>query len=447
MNEISRHTTKNALPECESEQGASCNYSEPITNSNFSANAHQTQESAYCDEIYLELLCGPNALPSRSRTSSRDKEPLFELVKAEDIRPEPITWLWQGWLAAGKLHILAGSAGTGKTTIALDLAATITNGGTWPDGSVAPQGDVLIWSGEDDHRDTLMPRLSACGADLSRAHFITGQFDPARDIEKLREEIDKRPVKLLIIDPIVSAVGADTHKNGEVRRALQPLVDLAKDLRCAVLGITHFSKGTAGSDPLERVTGSLAFGAVARVVFVAAKISQSEHEDMRVLARAKSNFGPDAGGFQYQVEVIEIPSCPGVFNTRVTWGQAVKGTARDLLAPAGVDQEMHATRANIIEWLREVLADGPVPAKEMEKLARDMGVSMRTLQRLKSSAGVVSHKTGFGKGAIYTWQLKDDPRNFSCTPCTPTLESGEHGQHDGVDGAAPTDPDIPDFDF
>jgi MoxR-like ATPase len=95
------------------------------------------------------------------------------LVNGADLKPEPIRWLWDAWLARGKLHILAGAPGQGKTTIALAFAATVTSGGRWPDGARSAAGNVLVWSGEDDPADTLLPRLMAAGADPKRVFFVT----------------------------------------------------------------------------------------------------------------------------------------------------------------------------------------------------------------------------------------------------------------------------------
>jgi putative DNA primase/helicase len=229
------------------------------------------------------------------------------LTRGTDLNPEPVAWLWPYWLALRKLHILAGAPGQGKTTLALAMAATVTVGGRWPDGTRTSAANVLIWSGEDDPADTLLPRLLAAGADRDRCYFVQGArrdgemvpFDPARDLAKLREAIQEiGGVSLLIVDPVVSAVSGDSHKNTEVRRALQPLVDLADACNCAILGITHFSKGGQGGDPSQRVVGSVAFAAVARVVLVAAKVrADEEGRDVRILARSKSNIGPDDGGF------------------------------------------------------------------------------------------------------------------------------------------------------
>jgi putative DNA primase/helicase len=90
------------------------------------------------------------------------------LINGSTLVPVPIHWLWNGWLAIGKLHLLAGNPGTEKTTIAMKIAATVTQGSDWPDGTNSGAGNVLIWSGEDDYTDTLQPRLIAAAANSER---------------------------------------------------------------------------------------------------------------------------------------------------------------------------------------------------------------------------------------------------------------------------------------
>ena len=124
----------------------------------------------------------------------KEKSNAVVLVRADAVKIEPIRWLWEDWLATGKLHILAGAPGTGKTTISLALAATISSGGRWPDGQ-GRRGSVLVWSGEDDPSDVIALRLVAAGADLERIHFIRGirgtedtvPFDPSTDMRRLQE--------------------------------------------------------------------------------------------------------------------------------------------------------------------------------------------------------------------------------------------------------------------
>ncbi|MCL6555001.1 MAG: AAA family ATPase [Burkholderiales bacterium] len=342
------------------------------------------------------------------------------LTRASDIEPEPITWLWHGWLAAGKMHILAGAPGTGKTTIALSLAATITSGGRWPDGTRAEPGNVTIWSGEDDPADTLIPRLALMGADLSRVFFVGDvleggerrAFDPAHDIEPLRRKLaDVGNVRLLIVDPIVSAVAGDSHRNAETRRGLQPLADLARAARCALLGITHFTKGTAGREPVERLNGSIAFGALARIVMVAAK-RKEEGEDgrtVRVLCRAKANNGPDDGGFEYGLQQAELKTHPGIFASGVLWGNAIEGAARELLAEAEADPDNEGgTLEEAKRFLADLLADGPLPVKAIKTDADGAGFSWATIRRAQKALGVEARKEGGafgGKGAVWKWYL------------------------------------------
>lgn len=329
-----------------------------------------------------------------------------------DLKPEPVRWLWQHWLALGKLHILAGAPGQGKTTLALAMAATVTIGGRWPDGSKCTQGNILVWSGEDDPADTLLPRLLAAGAERSRCYFIQGTrsadgdvlpFDPARDLQGLLQAIEQiGGVRLLVIDPVVSAVTGDSHKNTEVRRALQPLVNLATACECAVLGITHFSKGGQGIDPAQRVVGSVAFTAVARVVMVAAKVKSLEDgQDSRILARSKSNIGPDDGGFNYHLEQCE--PMPGIQASCIAWGAAVQGTARELLTDP--DEEANEEAHDVAGFLRSLLADGPLSAKAIYKDADGAGYSRDQIKRASLKLGIEKRKTGMDGG--WVWALSE----------------------------------------
>ena len=353
------------------------------------------------------------------------------LTCGTDLTPEPYRWLWQYWLAMGKLHILAGAPGQGKTTIALAMAATITIGGRWPDGSRCAPGNVLIWSGEDDPADTLVPRLMAAGADRARCFFIEGArrdgevvpFDPARDLGQLLEAIEKiGGISLLVIDPVVSAVTGDSHKNTEVRRALQPLVDLAAKCDCAVLGITHFAKGGQGTDPAQRVVGSVAFTAVASVVMVAAKVKGDEEgRDARILARSKSNIGPDDGGFQYHLEQSE--PIPGIHASHIAWGKAVQGTARELLTDPddGQDDGAGSAKEEAEAFLIELLKDGATATKHVQTQAKDAGISWATVRRASDALGVKKKQSNGG----WYWQLPHLLKSDAQLAQLPELEQVE----------------------
>lgn len=357
------------------------------------------------------------SLDHNKKTTVDEYKKSVEVMRACDVIPEPISWIWDGWLAAGKMHILGGAPGTGKTAISISLAATITCGGRWPDFTPCMEGNIVIWSGEDDPTDTLTPRLIEAGADLSRAYFITGiregntrrSFDPAIDMEPLQKLlVEIGDVRLLIIDPIVSAIVGDSHKNAEVRRGLQPLVDLAATMRFALLGITHFSKGTGGREPVERLTGGLAFGALARIVLVAAK--QQKDSEGRIFLRAKSKIGSDSGGFEYEIKQGELQGYPGLYTSSVSWGKNVEGSARDLLRNAeSTDIDSKESVVSEAEtFLSELLAKSSLPMKAVQDEATGAGYSWASIRRAKRSLGVKSIKEGGGfsdKKQQWIWQL------------------------------------------
>ncbi len=367
------------------------------------------------------------------KSDKTDKTENFgvELICATNLEPEPIQWIWNDWLAAGKFHILAGSPGTGKTTIALSLAATITSGGQWPDGTIPSPGNVLIWSGEDDPKDTLLPRLLVHGADLSRTFFVTGvyegnktrSFDPSIDISKLYDQASKiGDIKLIIIDPVVNAISGDSHKNGEVRRDLKPLVELGDKLKAAIIGITHFNKSSLTRDPLDRVTGSIAFGALARLVLATAKIKDANGQHKRIFARVKSNNGPDGSGYEYQIEQTELVSYPEVYSSKIIWGEFIEGTAQDLLTEKNdsSNAEDQSSFKEAVDFLKILLTSGPLSKKEIDEKARDAGIKNITLRRAKSFLGIKTIHHGYGKGSTWKWALppskvfkivKDDHQN------------------------------------
>jgi len=397
---------------------------------------------AITQATYLEVQAVAPAKALNNPNSSVESR-VVKIRCGADIKPQPITWLWPGWLPAGKLTILAGAAGTGKTTLALALAAVITAGGTWPDGTVSQgKGNVLIWSSEDVADDTLVPRLIASGADLKRCHFIEGvaengesvPFDPSQDIVELHRAVEAiGGVSLLLIDPIVSAVAGDMHKANDVRRSLQAVVDFADAHNCAVIGITHFAKGGAGRTPQDRVIGSQAFGALARMVLVTAK---EEDGGRRVLARAKSNIASDEGGVAYSIEAATLDG--GIAATHAMWGEVIDGTAREILGEVEVDASIDGdSRDELKRMLTDMLKDagGSMPTKALQAEVRDAGHSWDVAKRVKKELGIESIKMSMG--GPWVWRLPkpgslaleggaksvEEYRNKNSLPSLPSMRS------------------------
>ena len=204
------------------------------------------------------------------------------------------------------LNILSGVGKVGKSTIAYTLAAIISAGGLFPDGTRAAPGNIIIWSGEDEAATVIKPRLMAAAADMSRIKFVANTlardkrgklikrtFDPSRDMTSLAKAARQFKPVLAIIDPVVSNIGgADSHKSGEVRIALQPVVDFAMEIGCAVLGIHHFSKRASTEAPRNCMSGTHAFGDIARVNLGAAKVVRDVERKTGVLTRLSSNNRP-----------------------------------------------------------------------------------------------------------------------------------------------------------
>jgi putative DNA primase/helicase len=260
-------------------------------------------------------------------------------------------------------------------------------------------------------------------------------FDPANDLPALERKLESiggaRP---LIVDPVVSAVAGDSHKNAETRRSLQPLVNLAQRLDCAALGITHFSKGTGGREPIERITGSLAFGALARVVLVAAKLPEDRPEGgpARLLMRAKSNISADDGGIGYDLIHEDLDRFPGIGASRVKWGAPIDGSARELLAKAE-DVDEDGSGGNARDFLRFLLEPGSMRAADVFRDAKAHGYSERQMQRARSVIGARVDKLGMREG--WQWSLPkaltapedtEDAEQIGLAPSVPSAESAAY---------------------
>jgi hypothetical protein len=354
-------------------------------------------------------------------TKTRESAHLISRCAAE-IEPKRIDFLWSGRIARGKHTAIAGEPGDGKSQLSVYVAATISRGGEWPCGEGrAPIGNVIILNAEDGADDTVVPRLIAADADLARVHIVSAvlqeggkgrrTFNLQADLELLERKITEiGDVALVIIDPISSYMGkTDSHKNSEVRGALEPASEMAERLKVAILSITHFSKSGAGNNTkaLHRFIGSIAFVGAPRAAF--AVIEDADNEGRMLLLHAKNNMAGKPQGLAYRlVQRIVGEDGQGIVASYVTWdSQPVTISADEALrANDGGGDRKAATEAE--EFLRDKLSQGVVPAKDGEEHARALGITPRTLDRARKKLGIVAEKGGLKKG--WTWRLPPEGR-------------------------------------
>jgi hypothetical protein len=372
------------------------------------------------------------------------RSPTLIMQRACDLEAKPIEWLWLGRIAIGKQTMLAGEPGLGKSQLSAFLAANVTTGGHWPNGEGRPEiGSVIVLSAEDDAADTIIPRLTAAGADLSRVHIVSAVatddqksrrlFNLQSDLVTLEEAIARvGDVRLVIIDPVSSYLGkVDSHKNAEVRTVLEPIGEMASRLRVAVVAVTHFSKGT-GSSANHRIIGSIAFVAAARAAFIVSR--DPDDENRRLFVPSKNNLGPDRDGLAFRIETRDVGR--GIIAPAVSWdSEPVKRTADEILSAMSGSGDGHTAKDEAKTFLQEALGSGPVLVSDLEAEARAAGL-LGERQRLSynkairaaaDTLGVLRRREGFGPGAVYRWSLPDPMVAHVC----PTSRQGTDGTHGG----------------
>lgn len=328
------------------------------------------------------------------------------VTQLSTVAPKAIEWIWKGWLAQRKLHIFGGHPGDGKSTITIDLIARLSRGDNAPDGSPLPVGNSLIIAAEDGIADTIRPRLDLHGADPFRVFALEHIVDDKGNdrslnlgshVEELREAIRKYDIRLVVIDPITSYLSkTDRNSEGDVRDSLMPLLSMIEETGIACIGIMHVGKGgSQGRKPLQQLLGSTAFGAIARVVWMTAELSEEDQplandddpdEVRKVLGVVKSNIGPIPPGIDWSRPLDSAikwhgPSAQGI-------GDVMNGSTASKLDEA-------------IENITNQLRNGPKSQKLIQEEAVDAGISRGTFNR--------AYKHLRGKGAVRSSKANYSP--------------------------------------
>ena len=357
-----------------------------------------------------------------------------KITRFSDIEQRNLDWLWPGRIPLGKLTVIAGDPGFGKSLLTIAIASTVTNEAKWPDcGEYAPFGSVVLLSAEDDDGDTVKPRLIAAQADESKVHSLdsvvelpTGRrgFSLDTDIDKLTMAIESVPdCRLLVIDPISSFMGnVDSHNVADVRGVLSGLSDLAQQRQFAVLYVTHLNKGKG--TPMSRVSGSGAYVAAARSAMLVGR--DPLDPDRRILAMLKSNLSTESSGAAYRIRSNhdELPV--------IEWEPGPVDIApEDLLGHDSGD--IRRERDEAIQWLSAELSHGPVGSKRIQQLAKDAGHAWRTVLRAKSDLKVQSRRTPGPKSVWEWWHPDFLDKGCHNTPLSKCGHVGNVGKINGKD--------------
>jgi AAA domain/Bifunctional DNA primase/polymerase, N-terminal len=355
---------------------------------------------------------------SPRKTSQTASTPLTYgpvLTPLSSLQPRALRWLWEDRIPLGKLTVITGDPGLGKSLLTLAIAATITQGTPWPDGKLCEIGAVVLVSAEDDAADTVLPRFLAAGGDPKRATMLTAVLE--RDLDSEEATGSPRPLslethlsaieaalvetdaRLLVIDPITAYLGkVDSHTDAEIRGVLMPLAAIAERHNCAILVVMHLNK-RSGGPAIYRPSGSIAFVAAARAGHLVT--ADPDNPERRLFLPMKANLSVAAAGLAYVVESSAIRTDGGdtIPTARVQW-QAGTVTTTASQALAAVEQNAGDVSAldDAKAFLCDALKDGPVASKQIQDDARKAGVSSATLNRAKTALGVKASKDGFEGG-------------------------------------------------
>jgi hypothetical protein len=316
----------------------------------------------------------------------------MQLSAVGNLESRPIAWLWSGRLALGKLAMLDGDPGLGKSLVTLDLCARLSTGRPFPDGAAGPgRSAALVLNGEDSAEDTIRPRLQALDADLQRVFVLHAEDAPAAEPLRLPEHISvlddalsRTGARLLVIDPIVAFLDPriQSSNDASVRRALAPLAQLADRRGAAVLLVRHLNK-SPGRSPIYRGGGSIGLLAACRSGWLIAR--DPEQPAHCVLAQVKNNLAPPQSNLAYRVEKCEAEVLT------LSWLGPSDWSAAQLLAgvPRNPPRRL-LPRERAREFLEGFLRDGPRTSRDIWTAALPLGLTERTLERVKQELAIRS---------------------------------------------------------
>ena len=334
-----------------------------------------------CMKDWNDVLVHRTEIPNRNYFKSivlkePSKPETVKIIRMSDVELTPVEWLWKPYLPFGKLSVLQGNPGEGKTYFAMHLAAACTNGKLLPNMERMEPFNVIYQTAEDGLGDTVKPRLIEAGADLDRVLVIDdSDVQLTLSDERIEKAIIENNARLVIIDPIQAYLGADVDMNraNEVRPIFMRLGQVAQRTGCAILLIGHLNKA-AGMQSLQRGLGSIDIAAAVRSVMFIGKLKHDP--TMRILTHEKSSLAPPGASLAFSL------GDEGGFR----WVGEYDITADEMLS--GIEPQRETKTQQAKDLICTLLAGGKqVLSEDIDKAALERGIPGRTVRDAKRELG------------------------------------------------------------
>ena len=322
---------------------------------------------------------------------NRRDEPNLKLINMEQVEVEKIDWLLYPFIPFGKVTIVQGDPGEGKTTMVLQIIAKLTKGeAVLPSGGdesaleektmVLEPVNVIYQTAEDGLGDTIKPRLLSAGADCSRVMVIDDNDQALTMMDaRLEEAIIQTKARLVVLDPVQGFLGTDVdmHRANEIRPLMKRVAVLAEKYHCAIILIGHMNKNSNGKSSY-RGLGSIDFQAAARSVLIVGRIK--DEPEIRVVCHVKSSLAPEGKSIAFRLDK----------DTGFEWIGEYDISADDLLSGDNRGQKIHEAK----EFLKEILVFGSVAQTKVAEEAESRGIKKKTLWNAKKELEIESVKIG-----------------------------------------------------
>jgi archaellum biogenesis ATPase FlaH len=388
-------------------------------------------EDYFPSGVVIAEKLSPTSVPSSTSFASATR---LLTQRADKCLPKMVRWLWEDRVPLGKLTIFGGNPDQGKSLVSLYMAAKVTKGEPlYGSAKAIPASDVLILAAEDDPEDTIVPRLLAAQANLTRVYFVKSILVEQRDktpeereaqldtdVQEVEKLLRANPeIRLIIIDPISSYLGsANMNREQEVRQVLTPLKKLADKTGVTILMIMHFNKNSEAS-AIHRIGGAVAFTGVSRASWVF--VPEEGNPDNHLMLRLKNNLAHQKGGLVYRIDTRTIEVGDGVTSQPYVEFTGQNNTvAQDVLtggkgepARSPEDGRPAEKRESAEDWLRDFLSGGGEYQDDVKSFSKKAGHKWRTIERAKEQLGVASTRTYDRElnRAMYLWTLPEGMSN------------------------------------